>query len=165
MYRITELIGLPVLSLVDGKQIGEVQDLIVDISKSLLRGLLVSSEAWFADCRFVLFCDIYRTGADAIMLRDASCLLPLDQVDMQGCFKVQDLAGKTIFTESGLYLGMLGDIYFQRTTGELTGYEVSDGVISDFLFGRKAMPLPKAQLVHSNRLLVPESMAQMLENQ
>lgn len=165
MYRITELIGLPVLSLIDGKQIGEVQDLIVDISKSFLRGLLVSSEAWFAECRFVLFSDIYRTGADAIMLRDASCLLPLDQVDMQGCFKVQELTGKTIFTESGLYLGMLGDIFFQSNTGELKGYEVSDGVISDFLFGRKTMPLPKAQMVHPNRLLVPESMVQLLQSQ
>jgi uncharacterized protein YrrD len=99
------------------------------------------------------------------MLRDASCLLLPGQVDRQGCFQVQELTGKTIYTETGLYLGMLGDIFFQPATGELTGYEVSDGVISDFLFGRKAMPLPQAQMVHPNRLLVPESMAQLLKNE
>lgn len=162
MYRITEIVGLPVLSLDDGKQIGEVQDLVVDISKSSVCGLMVNCVAWLSECRMVVFCDVFRIGSDAIMLRDASCLQPLDQMNMPGCFRVHDLAGKTIYTETGLYLGMLADIFFLPTTGELTGYEVSDGIISDFLFGRKAMPLPQVQMIHPNRLLVPETMAQLL---
>jgi uncharacterized protein YrrD len=165
MYRITELIGLPVLSLDDGKQIGEVQDLVVDISKAAIRGLLVSAEAWFSEGRGILFGDIFRTGADAIMLRDTSCLQPSTLLTLEGCFRVQELAGKTIYTETGLYLGMLSDIFFQPITGELTGYELSDGLVSDFLFGRKAMPLPQAQIVHPNRLLVPEAMSQLLHSE
>lgn len=165
MYRITELIGLPVLSLDDGTQIGEVQDLVVDISQTVVRGLLVSSETWFSECRTILFCDIFRIGHDAIMLRDASILQPMSVLEVEGYFRVQNLTGKTIYTETGLYLGMLADIFFQPTTGELIGYEVSDGVVSDFLFGRKAMPLPQVQIVHPNRLLVPEAMSQLLHQE
>ena len=165
MYRITELIGLPVLALDDGTQIGEVQDLVVDISKMVLRGLLVTSETWFSECRTILFCDIFRIGHDAIMLRDASFLQTTSALEVEGYLRVQELTEKTIYTESGLYLGMLADIFFHPITGELLGYEVSDGIVSDFLLGRKAMPLPQVQIVHPNRLLVPEVMSQLLHQE
>lgn len=165
MYRIMELIGLPVLSLDSGKQIGEIHDLTVNIGKAALCGLLVSADTWFSECRSILFADIFRMGTDAIMLRDASCLQPLSLLEQEGCFRIQELAGKTIYTETGLYLGTLTDIFLQPLTGELKGYELSDGIIADFLFGRKTIPLPQAQVVHSNRLLVPEAMSKLLRDE
>ena len=162
MYRITELIGLPVLSLDNGKQVGEVQDLVVEIGNPVIRGLLISDEAWFSKSQSVCFADVFRIGADAIMLRDASCLSPHTLLEREGCLRVQELIEKTIYTETGLYLGIVSDIFFVPLTGELIGYEVSDGILADFLFGRKAMPLPQAQVAHSNRLLVPEAMSQLL---
>lgn len=164
MYRVTQMIGLPVLSLDEGKQIGEVQDLVVDISRAAIRGLLVSDEAWFSEYRIILFVDVFRTGPDAIMLRDASCLQPSTLFELEGYLRVQDLTDKPIYTETGLYLGRLSDIFFQPLTGELTGYELSDGILSDFLYGRKAMPLPQAQMIHDERLLVPEAMSQLLHS-
>ncbi|MDU4960628.1 MAG: PRC-barrel domain-containing protein [Sporomusaceae bacterium] len=165
MYRVMELIGMPVLSLDDGKQIGEVHDLTVDIGKAALCGLIVGAGSWFTELRSMVFADIFRMGTDAIMLRDASCLQPVSSEEQDGCCRAQALAGKTVYTETGLYLGTLTDIFLQPLTGELKGYELSDGLIADFLFGRKAMPLPPAQVVHSNRLLVPESMAQLLHGE
>lgn len=164
MYKVTQLIGLPVLSVDEGKQIGEVHDLVVDISHAVIRGLLVSDEAWLSEYRSILFADIFRTGTDAIMLRDASCLQPSTLFELEGYIRFQDLTDKTIYTETGLYLGKVSDIFFQPLTGELTGYELSDGILSDFLFGRKAMPLPQAQMIHADRLLVPEAMSQLLQS-
>lgn len=165
MYRLTELIGLPVLSLNNGQQIGEVQDLVVDISKSTVSGLLIVNETWLSECHTVFFSDIFRIGRDAIMLRDASALQPATALEFEDCYRLQELTEKIIYTETGMYLGGLVDIFFQPSTGELTGYEVSDGIIADFLFGRKAMPVPQAQMVHPNRLLVPESMSELLHSE
>lgn len=161
MYRLTELIGRPVLSLADGRHLGEVHDLRVDLGRAAISSLVIDPGGWLPDNQEVVFSDIFRIGADAIMLRALDCLRLVGTVgsDVIG---VRSLTKKAIYTETGLYLGMLADVYFEMSTGELVGYEISDGIIADFLFGRKALPLPKVQLVDATRLLVPEMTTQLL---
>lgn len=54
--------------------------------------------------------------------------------------------------ETGLQLGVLTDICFDRSTGELKAYLLSDGIITDLLYRRMAIPIPHST---SNRSRPP----------
>jgi uncharacterized protein YrrD len=56
----------------------------------------------------------------------------------------------------------LTDALFDSSTGEIKAYEISDGLIADLLYGRKRMPLPQAQVVSQDRIIIPESMTKLL---
>ncbi|BBB92888.1 MAG TPA: PRC-barrel domain-containing protein [Methylomusa anaerophila] len=165
MPKLMDLLGLPVLVLETGIQIAEVQEILVELEQAVILGIMVTGSKWFTYDQGIMFEDLYRIGRDAILVRDSNVVgrLRCDSRPQVLHFPY-DLCNKQIYTESGVQLGILVDIAFNETTGEITTYEVSDGLFSDLLFGRKLMPLPQAQVIGQDKLIVPETMAKLLHS-
>jgi uncharacterized protein YrrD len=163
MQKLRDLIGLPVLDVETGTQIGEVHEVVLDINRAVVCGIVISGAAWFSQDRGILFHDLYRIGRDAVMVhgpeavREFAALLAAP-----GSHKLREFTGKQIYTESGNYLGVLVDIACMPETGEIRFLELSDGLLTDFLYGRLLMPLPQAQVINDDKMIVPEAMAKLL---
>lgn len=165
MYKIKELLGLSVLEIVSGKQIGEVSDVIMDTERATIRGFVVSASGWLKASRGVAFADVASIGRDAVMVRDAAALMDLAAIP--GCTAAQPLGAlleKDLYSETGQLLGVLADVFFDSVTGEIKGYEVSDSVVQDLLRGRMVMPLPPAQVVGENMIIVSAAAAKLLRS-
>lgn len=163
MYKIKELLGLPVLEIVSGKQVGEVSDVIMDTDRATIRGFIISAPGWFKGGQGVAFADVVSIGRDAVMVRSTAVLT--DPAAIPGRTTAQPLGalvGKDLYSETGQLLGVLADVFFDTATGEIKGYEVSDSVLQDLLHGRMVMPLPQAQVVGENMIIVPEAAAKLL---
>lgn len=166
MYKLRNLIGLPVLELDTGTKIGEVQEVVVDLARAAVLGIVTNQTSWFSDGQGILFQNLFCIGRDAVMVRSRDALLALTAMPGidQAC-RLHDVVDKQIFTECGVNLGLLADIAFDPGTGEITAYEVSNGVFTDLVYGRSMMPLPQAQVVGEDKLIVPESMVNLLHNE
>lgn len=164
MQGLVDILGLPILNSETGKQIGEVEEVFVSLHGALFFGVLVKDAAWFSEKRILYFSDIYRIGSDAVMIKNDSYVHPFDKesADMEAIYGLQQLKGKSLFSEAGLNIGVLSDITFDFPTGELKAYKVSDGTITDLLYGRKDLPLPPVQVVCDERIIIPESMTKLL---
>ncbi|WP_371370757.1 PRC-barrel domain-containing protein [Sporomusa aerivorans] len=163
MKKLRDLFGLPVLITGTGAQIGEVQEVIVDLEQAAVRGIMLAGANWFANSQGIVFEDVFRVGRDAIMLRAEYALRELTPAMMQGTVHyLGTLMDKQIYTDTGLSLGILMDALYDDITGEIKAYEVSDGLITDLLYGRKIMPLPQAQVVGQDKLIVPDTMTNLL---
>ncbi len=166
MYKLRNLLGLPVLESKSGIQIGEVQEAILDIEKVTVRGIIVANASWFTQDQGVMLDDLYRIGPDAVMVRDSQVVRELsDVLNSNNVFRFRDLAEKQIFTETGQCLGSLVDIIYDHITGEIKAYEVSDGLLTDLLYGRMVMPLPQAQAIGEDKVIVPEAMAKLIHTE
>jgi uncharacterized protein YrrD len=164
MHKLRRLLGLPVLEIEHGTQIGEVREVVLDIGQAAVAGVVIAEPTWFSHERGILFGDLYGIGRDAVMIRDTSAVRDLSAaVAAPGVQKLSALCDKQVYTETGDYLGVLTDAVCDPDTGEIRFYELSDGFITDFLSGRLIMPLPPSQVVSENKLIVPEAMHKLLQ--
>lgn len=163
MYKLSNIIGLPVLETVTGTQIGLVEEVLLDIDQAVVYGILIDGENWFFKAYGIGFEDLFSIGRDAIMVRNAGVIKDLAELlSLSTIYRLQDLASKQIFTETGFLLGILMDVVIDVTTGEVKAYQVSDSVITDLLYGRQTMPLPPAQVIGQDRIIVPDTMSKLL---
>lgn len=110
----------------------------------------------------IRFIDLYRIGGlDAVTVKTKSCIGKLG-FNATGMQKFSEVSDKPVYIEIGVSLGVLMDMYFDCSTGEIKYYELSDSFLTDLVYGRKVMPLPKAQVFAEDRLIVPEIMAELL---
>ncbi|GBG55060.1 hypothetical protein SPFL3102_01068 [Sporomusaceae bacterium FL31] len=167
MQKIRDLLGLPVLETKNGTQIGEVQEVIVDIDQASVRGIIIANANWFTSEQGIAFNNLHSIGRDAVMVRDAEVIQGVSEFISSDSkvYRLNELLDKHIFTESGLQLGALVDLGFESVTGEIKAYHVSDGVLTDLLYGRMSLPLPQAQIVGQDKVIVPESMAKLLHTE
>ncbi|MGL5514556.1 MAG: PRC-barrel domain-containing protein [Sporomusa sp.] len=163
MQKMRDLFGLPVLITGTGAQIGEVQEVIIDLEQAAVRGIVLAGANWFTNDQGIVFEDVSSVGRDAVMVRAAYALQELTPAMMTGTVNyVRDLLDKQMFSDTGLSLGILADVLFDGITGEIKAYELSDGLITDLLYGRRIMPLPQAQVVSHDKLIVPDTMTNLL---
>ena len=163
MLKLGDLLGLPVLEVETGAQIGEVREAVLDNTLTSVKSIMVTGGNNGGGSQQILFRDLLNIGRDAITIRNGSVMF---SADLPGCEEVttqlRELLQKEIFTETGRNLGVLVDIIFDVTSGKVQGYEVSDGIITDLIRGRLLMPLPEAQVVGEDKVIVPDAMAGLL---
>lgn len=129
-----EIIGLPVVSLASGREIGNVEDIIWDHEKRKLTYLILNEKGVGRRSKFVPFEQIVNIGEDAVTVR---LVLPSEEVkDLYGGTKINEISGALVMTANGKNLGTIEDVTFNVSEGVVLGYEISNGLMGDLLSGR-----------------------------
>lgn len=142
MLKGRELLSLPVVTLNDRRQIGEVKDLIYDHAGNRIIGYMVEAGGWLRDGRGFLHSEMIRLDKDCLVINDESVVRNLRTIPQLAELlnNKNDLRGLRVEHEDGHPLGVIQDLVVDGETGEIMGYEVSDGVIQDLLDGRLTIP-------------------------
>lgn len=131
MHKGREITGLPVVSLASGKEIGLVDDILWSHSDLKIRYLEVGDH-------HLPFPDISSIGTDAVTISGQEVLV--EQIkEISELKSINQTGGEVVLTENGENLGVLKDVIFDATEGEIKGYELSTGVVGDLLSGRLIM--------------------------
>ena len=162
MELLRNLLGLPVLETETGSQIGEVEEVLLDIEKAVVCGIIISGAGWFTTDSGIAFKDLHSIGHDAVMVRNKNVVKSLSEFVPRNAVQLRGMFEKQIFSETGSDLGALVDIHYDSLTGEIKDYEISNSILTDFLYGRMSMPLPQTQVIGQDKLIVPDSMSKLL---
>lgn len=165
MQKLRYTLGLPVLVTEKGIQIGQIVEILVDIERVVVCGFVIGEGSVFTTEHIVAFDDLFSLGRDAVMVRNDDVIHQFDTMLVNNKYYLRDLLDKEIFTESGMRLGVLVDIFIDSITGEMKWYQVSDSIITDLLYGRMIMPLPQTQIIGQDKVIVPESMEKLLHTE
>lgn len=161
MIRLQQLIGLPVLTINNGKKVGVVKDAWFD-EHWKLKGLVLEYAKWFAvKVRTVQWDAVLTCGDDAVFIADEAQVLTGKKQLLQRayCMGVVHLKDMPVITVTGSQLGRISDVYFypfQDT--QIVGYELTDGFISDLIEGRKWLRTPSdlnEVLLGEDAIIVP----------
>lgn len=160
MRKAMDVIGLPILSLSSGKQLGQIRDILCDEEWRVL-GFLVKEENWFQEGSFVPWDKLHAVGEDCLTITDDHAISSLHTLpqDSTICFLSgpHKIKGKTVFTVSGEQMGKVEDVYFSANWEKLMGYELSNGWIADVLEGRRRLPAAPTVVIGKEHVIVPES--------
>jgi len=116
MRKGKELIGKPIYGIEDGRQIGTVKDLFVDLDLKLLKGIFLGREGLIN--RKVLFIareDIAVFGIDAVLTTGSDVATDNSQVPKVDMWlRREQLIGREVETAGGTKVGTIGDLLFDE---------------------------------------------------
>jgi uncharacterized protein YrrD len=131
MHKGREITGLPVVSLASGKEIGLVDDILWSHPDLKIRYLEVGDH-------HLPFPGISSIGTDAVTISGPEVFVEQNE-EISALRSINQTGGEVVLTENGENLGVLKDVIFDATEGEIKGYELSTGVVGDLLSGRMIM--------------------------
>ncbi len=111
-----ELIGKPVYSLTDGRQLGNVKDIYLDLEFDLLNGIFLGTEGMFKrKARVIARENIAVFGYDAVLVTDSDVETDNNQTpEVELWLRRDGIQGRSIETAGGTKVGTVGDILFDE---------------------------------------------------
>lgn len=164
--KLQEMTGLAVFDVEDGKQVGDVQDVLLNEQWKIVGILLEGKQLLSSSVKVVFWDDIMAYGEDAVMIRNRQAITKWDAENIQLSFLSGSgkLKGIPVMTGDGTVLGHVSDVYFDQKMGNtITGIEISDGLISDLMEGRKVLPYIAGMTKGENAIMVPPGGDELLE--
>jgi uncharacterized protein YrrD len=162
LRKAKDVIGLPVITVDTGKQVGTVKELKIGPDWKL-KAVVLETRSWFAPGRSVAAENIVGLGEDAVTIPGEETVRPQDG-DPEAR-PLADGAGKLfglpVMTAGGERIGLIEDVYFQPEVGiPLIGFELSEGFLSDLQEGRKTFPIPEDAILGEDAVVIPSSCPQ-----
>lgn len=165
MKKARDVIGLPIICVETGKQVGHAKDLLMDEGWQV-EALLLEAKHWFSDMTCVASADVVALGDDAVTIRKEEAV---HSIEADKGFRTllcgdSKLKGIPVITVNGQQLGMVEDVYLDLVKGiKVIGYELTEGFISDLKEGRKWLPMPDSVKIGEDALIVPVHASDTLE--
>ncbi len=127
MLKTKEVIGLPVLNLNDGNQIGKIKDIYFDgLNKKVVYLEISEKTGLFKKTESFLSLEkIHSIGKNAVTVEklDFSTEIPKEL----GEFKYSNLIGRNVIYENGSILGKVTEVNFNFPEGKILSFGVSGG--------------------------------------
>jgi uncharacterized protein YrrD len=140
------LLGRAIVSQADGKIVGHVRDIVFDHDTNEALSLVTAEKDLFGliDAVVVPWRFVRAVANDVVMVESANAAMKLhDDPRSHGVVQRETvLSGTKILSDKGEILGTLADMYIDVTNGNVVGYVVSGGFLSDTLRGKKFIPAP-----------------------
>jgi len=161
VYKANDVIGLPVIDLQKGQELGIVRDVLFDQGWTF-QGLLVEVKTLFRRGRFIPSDSIHAIGGDCVTVSNSESLQWTQGFEHLNGLKngQKTLLGKSIITPDGSCLGHVEDIYFREEIGSpregsIAGFEVSDGFLTDLKEGRKTVKPLQQVNIGEDAIVIP----------
>jgi len=165
MKKTQDIIGLPVFSVIDGRQVGQVKDLVINPEEGRIEYLLVSDGSWYVGARVLPFDKVMGIGEHAVTTESENNITSIAEVAKANDLLKRnvELKGNRLLTDRGDFIGKVTEyqldensgvitrLYFQRSeeaaAEELDAQQVltygSDVVVVKYLQGaQQSMPTP-----------------------
>lgn len=157
MHRAMDVLGLPIISLGTGEEIGVINDILCDMEWRRL-GVVVRDGSWFQPGAYIPSDKIHAVGEDCLTVESKDAI-----TSIQASFKhdtigfltgKRKLKGRPVFTRNGDLLGSVEDVYFSLNWEKLVACELSQGWIVDITEGRKRLPITPTLILGKKGLIV-----------
>ena len=169
MVRYEFVKGLPVITMAEGKQVGKVDDLVIDPERKAVSWLRLHSGGMLGGERLWVSTEaVHGVGADAVTINaEADARAPADAPEALALVKAKrGIIGSKVMTENGERVGEVCDYEFDPDTFALTSLSVPPGmnVVGEILMipGAKVLTIGKDMIVvAADATLRPEVMAEV----
>lgn len=161
MKKINEVIGLGIFNLESEYEEFNVKDILY-FNNSIFA--LILNKNIFNDCYIIRFRDIISIEKDKIIVQNKDVIQKVS-INLSKSKYIMDnryYYNKEIITKNGMCLGIVKDIVFNEENGNLVAFVISNGILDDFIYGRKAIPITRGNYHHNNRIIVPNYMYKLV---
>ncbi len=130
----------PLISLTEGKHLGEVKDYFLDTQLTRLAAVFTGKEGLLSRKTFgVARASIKLLGLDAWLVNTSDAVVNVDTIEgHEDLLKFDDVRGREIVTEGGSKIAVVDDVLFDAE-GKVLGFALSKVLVPGPLSERKAI--------------------------
>lgn len=125
MKKRQEIIGLPVYSIIDGRKIGQVQDLVVNPEEGRVDFVLVNNAAWYDGAKVLPFIDVMGIGEHALTTESSNLLTNIqnNKTASELLDRSIEIIGCTVLTNKGNIIGKVSEYMINENDGQIAALE------------------------------------------
>jgi len=146
--RGSDLIGLPVLAGQQMQRIGRVQEILISRDGLRLCGVVLDTGGLFTKRRVLDFGAITAIGSTYLLAEERY----LEDEGNTCCGEA--LHGLPVLDASGEELGMLDDLHYEASTGQIQAFQLSRGFVDDLFGGKEIVPLSGPAIAGEGAILL-----------
>ncbi|TFE01014.1 PRC-barrel domain-containing protein [Jeotgalibacillus salarius] len=135
MKNSTELIGLPVISITDGTEIGTVKSIVVNPEKRSVDFIAIEHEDWQTSVRAIPFKKIIGLGGYAITVENSGAVIDLNEIPIanQLLNRKISVSDTKAITKKGALAGEIIEYYFNEDTGSIEKLNIESSEKNGFI--------------------------------
>ncbi|EWG09015.1 PRC-barrel domain-containing protein [Cytobacillus firmus] len=126
MKKSTEITGLPIISILEGQEIGTVKTLVINPEKGSIDFLTIEHEDWQVSVKAIPFKKIIGIGEYAVTVESDRAVIDLNEIPIanQLVNKKIRITQTKVMTRKGQLLGETAEFYTDEDTGNILGVEI-----------------------------------------
>ena len=134
MKKSSNILGLPIISITEGRELGMSKTLVIDAKNGLIAAITIEDEEWYRGVKLIPYNSIIAIGDDAITILHSNKILKLSQVgDFEAMLDENiKILGTKAITKTGTIRGKISEI-FVGDNGKIEKCEIqaTDGSVSE----------------------------------
>lgn len=129
MKKSTEILGLPIISISEGLEIGKVKSLVINPEKGSLDFITIEHEDWQVSVRAIPFKKVIGIGEYALTIETENSVIDLNEIPIanQLVNKKIKITDAKVMTRKGELLGSVREYFTDEDNGQVMGMLVKVG--------------------------------------
>lgn len=168
MKKRVEILGLPVISITEGRELGMSKTLLIDAKKGTVAAITIEDEDWYRGVKLIPYESVIAIGDDAVTVTSSENILTLD--DAGDYEQLLDdnirIIGTKAITKSGSIQGKVSELYI-GDDGKIEKCEITapDGTTSEVtadqisIFGKQVTVIDPSSEKKNEPVAAPASEA------
>jgi uncharacterized protein YrrD len=163
MIGYNEILGRPVLTIREGKDLGKVSKALVDTDEGRVIGFVLKDKYKKEGTLFIESIDTY--GVDAIMVQSEEKVKSISEApEKKEVIELgRDIIGLKIVTKTGKEVGKVSSFHFKNESGAITHYEASGGLLQSLIEGKGLVSQDGIVSIGKDALIVEEAAIKISE--
>jgi uncharacterized protein YrrD len=132
MFLVKDIIGIPVITVNDGRSIGRAKDIYLSADCQTVAGIFLGTEGLFSRKSFLVRSeDITTIGQDAILVKNADVIHEEGNLveTEETWLRRDELQGRPVDTSGGTKVGKIGDVLIDGE-GNVLGFTLGNVYVS-----------------------------------
>lgn len=155
MRTFQKIKGVAILNESTNELVGTISDLVLSKDVSEVRGYWVQTKKWWSKKHFLAIDDIKHEDGDGMYIESGVNLQSITKKEKRLIDGRAHIIGHSVRDKDGKMIGIIEDVYFLPDSGKIVGYELTEGLFSDFSKGIKLLK-PKIPLMEREKsFMVP----------
>ncbi|MDP4550468.1 PRC-barrel domain-containing protein [Alkalihalobacillus macyae] len=151
MKKSNQVVGLPIISIQSGTEIGHVKSLVINSADKSIDFLTVDHPDWDVSVKAVPFRKVIGVGEYAVMIEEEKGIFDLSEIPIANELvkKKISIIGTKIIDRGGQFHGEVNEFFLDDHTGRILGLQFKNGDAEHFLSIEHVITLGKDLLIVS----------------
>lgn len=166
MKKSVEILGLPIISITEGRELGMSKTLLIDAKKGTVAAITIEDEDWYRGVKLIPYESVIAIGDDAVTVTNSENILKLDDAGDYETLLDENIRviGTKAITKTGTIQGKISELYIGED-GKIETCEITapDGTTSDIasdqisIFGKEVTVIDPTGEKKNNPVTAPKA--------
>ena len=113
MKKSVEILGLPIISITEGRELGTSKSLLIDAKNGVVAAITIEDDDWYRGVKLIPYESVIAIGEDAVTITHSENILNLEEAGDYERFLVENIRviGTKAITKKGRIQGKVTEVF------------------------------------------------------